>query len=434
MADDIENGSNHARPDEMLSEVDRKANLINQQNEAEDINKMVDEGIISTDEAANFSHETEIEIPEALLSNPPKISKTLSEHIISKFTDEDFKPENIEGTGIHGTSIDVIKPLWWGEGRSSGTWGQLQDNMFKPEKDDDMPIDEYYGRIKSSIPVQDDEDERRWRSQRVKKGLFNFQGWFSPIGPGGFGDRKSLKESNLPVILVAGKYVYGQFNEGHGEFGAIVLDPVAEKGQIDRKIDFIKRTIVDINDGLSASYPLENHLRNIFREKVDEILDPSKLKNILDDMQDWYSDIPETQLLLNYQRITGILAKDAIHLIEKVNHNDQASNEDLTALRYFYFKMIVEQLNADDLQRILDDQIRDLESLKSAHPNESLYSFNSVENYFTKQEAVNYCANIMVQGIDKSKILPIYDRDGNLLWPREEDVKREPESEQQSES
>lgn len=45
--------------------------------------------------------------------------------------------------------------------------------------------------------------------------------------------------------------------------------------------------------------------------------------------------------------------------------------------------------------------------------------------YLTLEQEANYIANCMIEGVDKSKIVPIYDWDGNLLWPTENDVAKE---------
>ena len=97
---------------------------INEQAEAVDKNKMVEEGLLLAKEARKFKYEDNMEIPEALLSRPPELSETLTEHVIAKFPAESFKPKNIPGTAIHGTSIRAIRPLWLGEGKQRTWYGK----------------------------------------------------------------------------------------------------------------------------------------------------------------------------------------------------------------------------------------------------------------------------------------------------------------------
>jgi len=60
---------------------------------------------------------------------------------------------------------------------------------------------------------------------------------------------------------------------------------------------------------------------------------------------------------------------------------------------------------------------------KLTNPEETKYYVaGKREIALTIRQEANYIAHCMVAGVDKSKIVPIYDWDGNLLWPTETDV------------
>src|SRR3972149_3244456 len=96
---------------------------INARNEAHDINQMVNDDLLTRQEAGEFAYENEMEIPEALLSAPPKVTERMRQHIMAKFPPESFEPENIAGTHIHGTTIEAIKPLFLGAGEIRTSYG-----------------------------------------------------------------------------------------------------------------------------------------------------------------------------------------------------------------------------------------------------------------------------------------------------------------------
>ncbi len=97
---------------------------INARNEENDINQMVDKGLVAHKEAGEFDYANELEIPEALLSKPPKISERMRQHIIAKFPENNFDENNPTTIIIQGTTIRAVRPLWLGEGKRRTSYGR----------------------------------------------------------------------------------------------------------------------------------------------------------------------------------------------------------------------------------------------------------------------------------------------------------------------
>jgi len=102
--------------------------------------------------------------------------------------------------------------------------------------------------------------------------------------------------------------------------------------------------------------------------------------------------------------------------------------ETFSEFRRFLWDYFEERVSKADAQNILTRAIRKFEQLLSKSQGEDLYAVGGThenERYMTIRQEANYIAHCMVRGVDKSKIVPVYDWDGNLLWPREEDVIKE---------
>lgn len=316
MTNDNESGVSKATPDEMMSDANRQAQAINRQNEAEDVNKMVDKGLLSPEEAKDFSHEKEIEIPEALLSKAPKISERLREHVVSKFPADSFLPENIAGTVIHGTSIRAIKPIWLGEGKQKTYEGR----SFSEEA----------GSVFSDVIAEN-------------KGKFKVTGDFTRLDNNGF-NKIGL---------------HGKRNPGFEAIGCM---------------------------------PIYFAMVKAFREERKEQLD--------------YADL---------RAFEGI---DIDKYLSGESGPDDTLHTRISA---------VVLTKPEDL--LLEDPT--LKSLPRYNGKEA-FKVDGESLYMTVQQEANYIAHCMVQGIDKSKIVPIYDWDGNLLWPKDNDTSN-PESENEEE-
>jgi hypothetical protein len=255
-----------------------EADMINARNEATETNEMVQKGLLTPEEASNFDYENEIEIPEALLSAPPKISERLREQVMSKFSPESFMPENISGTAAHATNMRAIRPIWLGEGKVRTRY-----------------LDAKPGHARAP--------------SLLEKGIFKVVGSGSVIYKDALLHRDKngyLEHVELPgpIILILGKHPFA-----HGD-------------------DFD----LDRRKGLDTSI--------------------------------------------------------AAVVLNKIERGSKVRNGE----RLYNF-----------------------------------YGHNGPELFLSHRQASNYIAHCMVQGVDKSKIVPIYDWDGNLLWPRPEDVKKEKE-------
>lgn len=87
-----------------------------------------------------------------------------------------------------------------------------------------------------------------------------------------------------------------------------------------------------------------------------------------------------------------------------------------------------EQMNDPDY---VQASISQLERKLQENNGEDLYKairgdLLDTDEYFTMSQLASCISNWMVRGVDKSKIVPIYDWDGNLLWPTEKDVTDSP--------
>lgn len=281
---------------------------INARNEAHDINKMVDDDLLTRQEAGEFAYENEMEIPEEMLpklSAPPKVTERMRQHIITKFSPESFEPENIAGTVVHGTYIHAARPIWLGE------------NNVRTDNGGKDP-DHIYASFDSSTP-----------------GIFEIVGDATRLDSRGF--------------LIG----------GYNESGKYVRSP-----------------------GWN-SFP------------IYLVLERSKEKTYLDQVNDY--------------SLSG-------------GNDDYMPEEEGGTPPEPYKEINAVILSADERNLINSDDNK---------PKKYLVAGRDEKLFMTLNQEANYIAHCMVKGIDKSKIVPIYDWDGNLLWPTEDDVIREENDEVQ---
>lgn len=267
--------------------------MINMQNEAEATNEMVDKGLLTPEEASKFDINSEIKISEALLSKAPELTEKLQEYVVSKFPPENFLPDNIAGTVIHGTSIRAIRPIWLGEGQTK----TYQGASMKEKK------------------------------ELTCKGRFYITGDFTRLDRSGFNhiSKEYGQDMRLP----------GSFSIGSVPVFLIV--------------------------GRSS----------ITTNRSDEIMG---------------------------REITRLKDNDA----------------EVTSIK------AVILTKPDDL--LVDPQDKDNIDATNTVSNDTKFLVGGKENKLrlTIKQETNYIAHCMVEGVDKSKIVPIYDWDGNLLWPKAE--------------
>ncbi|TSC93961.1 MAG: hypothetical protein Athens101428_484, partial [Candidatus Berkelbacteria bacterium Athens1014_28] len=208
---------------------------INARNEAGEINQMVDKDLLTRQEAGDFDYENEFEIPNALLSKPPKISERLRQQVIAKFPPESFEPESIDGTVIHGTYLHSIRPMWKGEG------------IFRT----------FFAGHGDPVPPYNNPD----------KGLFSIEGDFTLLDDRGFNyiDKEYGQNERssgymgfpFPIFLVVGRSRLQGTRRHHLMFNVMVgLQEKSENGYNVRKISAVvvtkdKRNLVESKNSKS---------------------------------------------------------------------------------------------------------------------------------------------------------------------------------------
>jgi len=319
---------------------------INARNEAHDINEMVDAGRITTQEAGEFAYENEMEIPQALLSAPPKVTERMRQHVIAKFPWDDLVKDN-RHIFVHGTTIGAIRPLWLGEGKLRSSFGRDFRDLDKSALDSFQGFNGKHNITKGIFRVTGD------ANLIPLKKFENHLPW----------DRRDYTppEISTPIYLMIG--------DGN---------------------NFSYETI-----GNAASYHIGRNDHHEF--------------SLAEDLG------YETTAIV----LTKFEGKSAKHFLAETNK-----------------KLANGGLNPDEEQDLLDKKQK-LERLIKKAGEEDIYDFSSMENingkglFLTPNHAARYIAHCEVQGVDKSKIVPIYDWDGNLLWPTENDVVKD---EQQNKS
>lgn len=269
-------------------------------NEEKAINEMVDLGLISPEKAKDFHLEDEIKSPDSWTSGPPELSDALRKYVLLKFPKENFEPDNIAGTIIQGTSIQTIKPLWFGEGeiRTSGS------GFATGKSGIDQAINQF--RIVGDF-TRLDKTGFHYLNPRM-----NNQRW------------PSFPSVNPTVYLIVGKSFYSD-------------------------------------------------------EREDEI------------------DYTEIRFVGSHDRINQVDA-------EPENTSGRAR---ISAVALSKSESLVKNPNAESGEKVYANRSKDGKKI-----------------YLTLEQEVNYIAHCMVKGIDKSKIVPIYDWDGNLLWPQKKEEDR----------
>ena len=201
-------------PYEMIYRIGKETNpedllpdRVNLETEAREVNGMIGEGLLSRQEAANFSFENEIQLPENWLQESPKVSEQLRRHIILKFPPESFNPENAIDTPVHGTHFFTLRPMWLGEGKRWSVYGGKEETKF-----------------------------------RSKKGVFDFYGDFQIMGPKGFQD---LGEAGMGTIALVFEKIPGiKYDRGSYQYSR------SEVSQLPRAIIVKPREYTGLNQNL----------------------------------------------------------------------------------------------------------------------------------------------------------------------------------------
>lgn len=407
-----------------------EAEQINMQSEAEDTNKMVDEGLLMPEEAMEFNYDNEIKIPDALLSQPPILSERLSNFIISKFPPDSFLPENIAGTVVHGTSIRAIRPMWLDEGTRTHQGVTLNtDYSSTNDSSNTSPI-------------------------------FKIKGDLTKLGEDGFnhindeGDRDpgSVTVPGMPIFLVLGTIDHKTREDeimGKGRkdelrqakyLRSVVLtktDRNSTKVQIAKSqnclniLDDPTRNVNDIDNKLSWNVNLE--LGHILSAQADRFSFPTELdeqRQLTEKFSKYLSKKIE-----EYSKESYYMAEKWKKELEEElpNINDflqKGEFEKITASEWFN-RFIYDYTKSSSLTKtlaitLLSKTISDGEKIIERNHGKDVYNVQPTRRGetlgLTLEQEANYIAHCMVQGVDKSKIVPIYDWDGNLLWPTEEDV------------
>ena len=460
MPDNNEIGTSKVSPDEMLSDDEREALAINQQNEAEDVNKIVDEGIISAEQATAFSHEDEIQIPEALLSKPPELSEKLAKHVVSKFPPDSFQPENIAGTLIHGTYIHSIKPTWSGEGG---------------------PRTGYSGR-----------GDYQHNTVNLSEGIFNVTGDCTELDKAGFnyveGGQRSpgFSSTDFPIYLVVGhdsvfdtreeEVMLNSTGNEHlfdkegrlVSIDAVVLaadtrrslkEKLAEEEQWLTGIIENTRTLADIDIFLSLPKKFTEGIDVEAMKQASAFIlpqDKSEQKVIIEEFTRYltieseridekiqsYTEVdridrygspvvdPAQDRLSTYSERLKRAMEIAKKSIDNEDYEGATYLPDFAKERFLSWYYKNKLLPTEEIIGHLNQSIINAKRTLHKHNGEDLYeaagSVDSRGLYLTLRQEANYIAHCMVQGVDKSKIVPIYDWDGNLLWPQEKQAGEKP--------
>lgn len=335
-------------------------------------------------------------------------------------------PENIDDTSVHGTSIGAIRPIWLGEARQRSEYGRDYRHMKSEEKS------------------RDDRDKT--------KGIFRIKGNNSVLGRGGFkdltADGRHIKnlEPSAPIYLVFSFKGYGAHNTlayGLGEkICAIVLtgfDWKSATGKITKFNDTLQKLRAgEITPG-DVSWP------------QSEII-PDELSNQL--QQEWIGECERTLSWVKrekprqfFDEYTEYLKKrigsgklnerdteDAAHVLKTAEEVLQGSRHIdylilSSSLKNYIYRFerrkqfMNEHLTSEQIEGCILERIKRLERLRQRAGGKEIFDASGLgaeEGLFlTHEQCANYIAHCMVQGIDKSKIVPIYDWDGNLLWPKD---------------
>lgn len=393
--------------------------MTNMQSEAADINKMVNEDLLAPEEASDFDYQNEMEIPKTWLKETPKISERFKKHVISKCPIERFEPKRKHH--IHGTSFDALYPLWMGSGKPrTGEYGVYDSPYMSGEPS------EYY----------------KDHAKKVK-GKFEILGHYGFTGEFGYGPdpetgQRIISESQFPVNIQATW-------EEPEVIGAIIL---AKWAPIEGKIIGLQKILE------GCSYHAPDYALRDLAVKAKKLLavpeDRSQaIQNILDTLEltpdeervlkereaDFYSkkEAEIERRKMQFQAKNKVEKKEKVlKLVEsaKSSEKDIAKSAEIN-LTGEVFKYLKSNLSDEDQIKYIQEHIDYLKDLKNRHKGEELYDWamrgSDHERIFTVQQMANYAANVMVRGVDRSKIVPIYDWDGNLLWPKDDDTSN-PES------
>lgn len=432
-----------------------EAELINMQSEAEATNEMVDAGLLTSEQAEKFDLADEIEIPEALLSEPPEVSERLRKYILAKFPEDNFSPSNIAGTLIHGTHIRAIRSLYLGESKKrTGYTGiaSKDESWFEDAKGIFSIVGDLTLLDKSGFNHIDKNGKR-------SPGVF---GYDFPIylAVGFYGQGRDEREEDvsgdeLRLLYTMQDSIKGKHksyedpkskyarSNGIKNIQAIVL---AKSERLS-----MRETLTQLERCLSMLDNTDQKLFEVFKilpEKAQKLVSntispkirhfsfPEEIdqqKRITEEFIQYLSQeeealIKEELMTLsdfNYRNIRLKGLKSEIAELNQLSTNgnfgdiQKLSQYSSLKNKYIWDK----ELTREILENILIHEIDTNKKMLDRRHREDLYQTNDYHSkndlYLTLQQEANYIAHCMVQGVDKSKIVPIYDWDGNLLWPKE---------------
>lgn len=438
---------------------------------AEDPQSTNQSELVSTDMAtvegvSKFKYEDDIEIPKTLLSSPPKLSEGLAKHVINKFPADSFFPENIAGTLVHGTSIHSIRPTWLAEGKHrtgyTGRGTEGLHNEGKPVRGIFHVIGDYTQLDKEGFNhIESDTNMRQ-------PGFSNFP-IFLVLGKSKHisdRERSYISEAShggtISGMTASNAHLYDSEKRMVG-LDAVVL-AADESISLKTRIDMYKKEVAEIHSkreswGLektqwipeslfSKNIKLVNmRMRNFeFPHKQDdqrliasEFVEYLKLKfNRLEENRREREN-PKLTVNTDKEREMEILRNiqnTVENFVEKGDYLDisiDKSYEHGKSIGYFYNQFIRYYIwhkllpSPDEYLEELEGLINKYEKILTRSRDEDLYEVartdeEGKEIYLSLRQEANYIAHCMVSGVDKSKIVPIYDWDGNLLWPTEKDI------------
>lgn len=415
---------------------EEKANEINRNNEAEDIQKMVEEGLLTKQEVQDFSYDNEAEKGKSMFKTLPRVSERMKTHIARKFNPA-IEEENDQFLEIHGTSFNATYSLWHGLGQNIvGQYGQYLNPRMSWRWYDDSHRDQ----------------TKQSKGKFYLKGMtesFTKRFGFNINPKTGF---RRLSESKFPIHLV-GLYIQKP--------RAIVL-AFYEEQRIESIIGILNQKIKELqnqNDGKKEEHKdvrIPNYIYGeIIPEITEKLRESEHRRRIAGELLENYKIELETKLgqINPAGRIIGTgtysrfvtayneaqeLRAEFITKVEKIHRlADSDIEKDRDELTKNIFIDHISKLSHEERIKYVKRYVKKLEELQHKNRGDQLYnwSYDATTSdrlrLFTKNEMVNYLANTMVTGVDRSKIIPIFDWDGNMLWPKEVSMEELQEMKQQ---
>lgn len=457
MTNDNEPGVSKATPDEMMSDADRQAQAINRQNEAEATNQMVDAGLLTPKQAEDFNFEEEFKIPEALLSEPPKISEQLRTYILTKFPESNFSPSKIEGALIHGTNLRAIRPLYLGESKKrTGYTGiaSKDESWFENAKGIFSIVGDLTRLDKNGFNHITENGKRSPGVFGVDFPIYLVVG-YDP----GRGERIEDVEADRLLSLFSrpdsGTNLHERYSKGIKNIQAIILAK-PEKISMRETLTQSERCLRMLDDTDQKLFEVYKILPEKAKSLVFDTISPKvrqysfpeeieQQKRITEEFTEYLSQAEEALIKekpmawSDYynERLKGLKSEIAElnQLCTNGNYSDIQKLPQYSSFKNEY--VWDKELTKEIMENILSKEIDTNKKMLSRRHGEDIYKTNDFHSekdlYLSIEQEKNYIAHCMVQGVDKSKIVPIYDWDGNLLWPKDSDTNDSVEHENEDE-